>query len=394
MRDDMREDKSDSDRDPELEWGAPDPQSEEASMWLTRINRGLRSEEVAGLREWLKAAQNRQAILEMARLWHEPDIIAVLCEVFPKGPEPIKKEFWAACASISLKAAVMMGLAMFAVSGPGPLARIQTWWSHLHGTTAAVAPAQKTLLARAVYSTAIGERREIQLPDDTTVQLNTGTRMVVAYSFGQREVFLPYGEATFHVAHEEQRPFLVRAGRRSFQAVGTHFNVRVLTSEDVALTVTEGNVRVLYTPTDWDETPAEARLRGNMPLDDTTVGALETALVEGGLQFVRKIQASDVDALLAWQRGMIFFKSEPLENALAEVDRYSNTQFVLTDDKLRQVRIGGHFHTGNIEEFLISLRKDFGVDSWKDPQGHIVLAVLACAPSPGAHSPATSKVIS
>jgi len=393
MRDDLGEDKIETERDPDLEWGTPDPQSEEASMWLARINRGLRSEEVAGLREWLKAPKNRHAILDMARLWHQPDIIAVLCEVFPEGPEPIQKEFWAGFASISLKAAAVVGLAMFAITGHGPWAKIQTWWLHRHDMPAATAPMHGALIARAVYSTAIGERREIQLPDDTKVQLNTGTRMVVSYSLGQREIYLPYGEANFHVAHEEHRPFFVRAGNRSFQAVGTHFNVRVLTSEDVALTVTEGNVRVLYTPTAM-ETPADARLRDNMPLDDTTVGALETALVEPGLQFVRKIQASDVDALLAWQQGMIFFKSEPLETALAEVDRYTTTQFVLADDKLRKVKIGGHFHTGNIEEFLITLRKDFGVDSWKDPQGHIVLATLACAPPPEARSPATTKISS
>lgn len=388
MREDMRQDAHDPERDQELQWESPDPQSEEASMWLTRINRGLRSEEVAGLREWLKASKNRQAILDMARLWHEPDIIAVLCEVFPEGPEPVQSQFWRDFASISLKAVAVVVLLVFVVTGHGPWSQIKTWWSHLPSANVAAAP-QKGLLAREIYATAIGERREIQLPDDTTVQLNTGTRMIVSYSLGQREVYLPYGEATFHVAHEEHRPFFVRAGNRSFQAVGTHFNVRVLTTEDVALTVTEGNVRVLYAPTDQEETPAEARLRDNMPIDDTTVGALETALVEPGLQFVRKLQASDVDAMLAWQQGMIFFKGEPLENALAEVDRYTTTRFVLADDRLRKVRIGGHFHTGNVEEFLISLRKDFGVDSWRDPQGHIVLAALTCTPSAVERLPAT-----
>jgi transmembrane sensor len=392
MRDDMREDVHDPERDPELQWDSVDPQNEEASMWLTRINRGLRPEEVDGLREWLKAPKNRHAILDMARLWHEPDIIAILCEVFPQGPEPIKTEFWRGFASIALKAALVVGLVVFAVTGQRPWSVLGNWWSRAQGAQqATTAAAPKPLFVRAIYSTAIGERREIQLPDDTTVQLNTGTRMVVAYSLGQREIVLPYGEATFHVAHEENRPFLVRAGSRRFEAVGTNFNVRVLTPENVALTVTEGNVRVLYTPTDQQDTPAEARLRGNMPLDDTTVGALETALVEPSLQFVRKIEASDVDSLLAWQQGMIFFKSEPLEKALAEVDRYTTTQFVVADDRLRKVRIGGHFHTGNIEEFLITLRKDFGVDSWRDPQGHIVLAALTCTPSPvGTASPVST----
>jgi transmembrane sensor len=229
-----------------------------------------------------------------------------------------------------------------------------------------------------MYSTSVGQQRQIALPDNTGVTLNTHTCLSVAYSPGLRVVQLPYGEATFHVAHDQwRRPFMVRAGSRIFQAVGTNFNVRVLSPDNVQLTVTEGNVRVLFTPTSLPDTPAQARLRDNMTLDDTTVSALETALVEPGMQFVRKLEASDVETLLAWQRGMIFFREALLEDALAEIDRYTNTRFVVADQTLRGVRINGSFRTGDVEGLLRTLRTEFLIDSRRDAQGQVVLTALA-----------------
>jgi len=232
-----------------------------------------------------------------------------------------------------------------------------------------------------MFSTAVGGRRELTLPDHSTVTLNTNTCMGVAYGPNTRTVLLPYGEATFHVTSDAQRPFRVRAGQnRLFEAVGTDFNVRVLSADHVELTVTQGNVKVIYRPDTVVETPAELRLRDHWTLDDTTVSALHTALIEPGMQFVRKLEASDLQALLAWQQGLILFDDAALSDALAEVDRYTTTQFVLADQRLRNIRIGGQFHTGDVEGLLASLRKDFMIDSRRDAQGRVVLSALGQLP--------------
>src|SRR5215469_10546514 len=56
---------------------------EEASRWLGRLGRGLRDDEGVRLREWLQSPLNRNTIAESARLWHEPEVIAVLGELIP-----------------------------------------------------------------------------------------------------------------------------------------------------------------------------------------------------------------------------------------------------------------------------------------------------------------------
>ena len=353
----------------------PEKNREEAAMWLARLARGIHSEEVPALRTWLQDRLNRRIILDMARLWHGPDILALLSELIPAGPEPMERYSWRDYLATAAQLAIAAGLVAWACSGWQPQFHWQSW-THLQGSR--VMPL--TVFAHDKYFTEVGERGDVRLADGSHVTLNTNTRMTVAFMPSLRQVYMPYGEATFQVAADPHRPFVVQAGNRRFEALGTNFNVRVLTANNVELTVTEGNVKVIYARVPDGDIPAIARLHDNMTFDDTTVGAFHTALVEPGLQFVRKIEAADADTLLAWQQGLLRFNGESLEDVLAEVDRYTRTQFVLGDERLRSVRIGGAFRTGDVEGLLRSLREDFRIGSRRDGQGRVVLTALTNRP--------------
>jgi transmembrane sensor len=173
----------------------PDRVQEEASMWLSRLGRGLRPEEAAGLREWLKQAEHRRVILETARLWHGPDIIAVLGELFPAGPEPMKSDItlWD-IVRVTATTVLTVGLILLIVTGEQPWNNMRLQWARAQGHTCE-APL-KSLVGRGMYSTSVGQQRQLALPDNTDVTLNTHTCLSVAYSPGAREVYLPYGEAT------------------------------------------------------------------------------------------------------------------------------------------------------------------------------------------------------
>lgn len=341
---------------------------DEATRWLARLERGLREEEGPALREWLNQRANRDSIVEAARLWHGPEVLGVLSTLFPVSPLSGKRKTRQNILTMSVAAAIaalVVILSTYVLDNGLP-------WAHVPDSRvrARSVPASRT------YSTAIGETREVKLPDGTVITLNTGTRVTVAYWPRSRNAYLPGGEASFRVREDPERPFYVLAGSRLFQTGGGNFNLRVRTPERLELTVTEGSVNALYARTELPDTPALARLRDNMPHGDTTVAAVETAQMEPGLQFVRKIRAREADDLLAWHRGLIIFKAEPLEDAIAEVDRYTTTRFELADDKLRDVRISGDFRTGDIDGLLLALRQDLLIDSRRDRQGHVVLTAL------------------
>jgi transmembrane sensor len=337
---------------------------EEASLWLARLDRGLSGDERAELREWLKEPVDHKAFLEMGKLWRGLDTISVLAEIFPLSPEslnPKPRRSFPAIALTAIAAVCIAAVGTLFLAGYAP-------WALFDGTRAP---------PPAVYSethqTAVGETRVAKLADGSTVTLNTSTRLVVFYGPRLRDVYLSFGEANFDVAHEPARPFNVHAGKRVLQAVGTMFNVRVLSPDNVELTVTEGKVKVLYSPPPRMPGKSPARLREEVLQAEATVNALETALVEPGLQSVRRLEEGEVEARLAWQRGMLIFQGEPLGEVLEEVDRYTNTRFVLADEKLRDVRVGGYFRAGDVEGLLVALRENFLIDSRRDAQGRVVL---------------------
>ena len=107
------------------------------------------------------------------------------------------------------------------------------------------------------------------------------------------------------------------------------------------------------------------------------VSAQETAIVEPGYQSVRMLVPGEAEAREAWQRGLIVFDGTPLEDALAEVDRYTTAKFIVADDRIRHVRLGGDFRAGDVDGLLSTLRKNFYIDSRRDAQGRIVLTALA-----------------
>jgi transmembrane sensor len=339
---------------------------EEAARWLTKLSRGLDKEDGTELTVWLAERANRAALLDKAPPWQRPDIVALLTQLFPNSAELVDPPR----GQRSVVAMGLTGVAALAIVVFGALALAGRDPSTLLD---APKPQPNPNISR-TYITAVGGRQEVTLLDHSKITLNTGTRMTVAYSPRSREVSLDYGEASFEVAPDAARPFNVHAGKRDFQVLGTRFNVRVLTSENVELTVSEGEVKVLYAPPRWPDTPAKRR--ENLSYGEATLTALETAVVEPGYQSVRSLVANEMEARLAWQRGMLVFDGAPLEDVLAEVDRYTRTKFVLADKALANVQIAGTFRTGDVDGLLRELREKYHVDSRRDPQGHVALSAL------------------
>lgn len=93
------------------------------------------------------------------------------------------------------------------------------------------------------HSTGIGQRRSVELADDSKIELNAATQLSVRLSWLRREIQLQEGEAMFNVAHENFRNFTVHAQSLTIQDIGTRFNVRKR-SEGTIVSVLEGEVEI------------------------------------------------------------------------------------------------------------------------------------------------------
>lgn len=336
---------------------------EEAATWAARVDRGLSDAERAELKEWLATSAHRQAFLEFASLWDQMDCLGELAELFPLQGRGLRVRS-ATTGYRVLRAAAVAGcvalVAAFLAS---------SYWRVPAPAGAIAEDMSRSSTSR--FATAVGERTTVSLQDGSAVTLNTNTLLEVRFVASAREVYLQRGEAFFSVAHVPDRPFNVHAGDRTVQAVGTAFNVRVHELGRIEVTVTEGKVKVwsaasLRAPLDEVAAPA-------VDLSETILTANEALVVNDDAPAATKVDAVEMDVRLAWQRGMLIFSGDPLDAVLAEVARYTTVDFVIEDEALRDIRVGGYFRAGDIEGLLLALEQNFRIDAQRTSGGTVVL---------------------
>ena len=338
---------------------------EEASLWISRLDRGLTAEERRALDEWLAAdSTHPAALVDLAALWDRTDVLGELAQLFPLEQQTLAKPramrfALGACAAAVVGVAVVVALNVFTGRGESPTPAL----------VAAQPATQPAAAQQHVYDTAVGEQSTVRLSDGSTVTLNTDSSIEVRYDDAQRGVLLLRGEVYFEVAHDTTRPFRVLAGERMLEAVGTAFNVRLGLSNDVRMMVTQGRVRVAPRVPD-------ASLEASVA--PAIVDAGNLAVMREGPMFVQHLEAKAIDAQLSWQRGMLVFDGQPLEAVLLEIGRYTTVVFT-PEDSIRNVRVGGYFRAGDIDGLLVALRESFDIDSKRTADGRIALFPVAAA---------------
>lgn len=231
-------------------------------------------------------------------------------------------------------------------------------------------------------ATAVGQQRSATLGDGSIVQLNTNTIVETRFTGNQRMVYLRKGEATFKVAKDRKRPFFVHAGDMVVRAVGTEFNVRLRENRDVEVIVTEGKVEVKA------QANAVAQAKGESSSGDAGATSKRASALVAGQRFeaaattaVAQITPAAVSSTLAWREGAVVFDGEPLVQAIAELNRYSDTRLVVADSSIYGLRVGGRFRTGDVEGFLEALTKAFPVTTRRTTDHVVYIQARAAIPS-------------
>lgn len=322
----------------------------EAADWFARMNADdVSVEDRARFEAWLRIHPcNAKAYGEFEELWRD---------LVKSGP---------------LVRAVYFGQVMNAAA-TGP-ARSRRW---LAATLAATFVAILIVVGWDLYrqteethfQTAIGEQASVALPDGSSFDLNTNSRMGVEYSERNRVVRLERGEAYFKVAHDIQRPFWVHAGDRWVRAVGTAFNV-YLSPSGVQVTVSEGTVKMVNA-SGSESPPSDAAYAKSA----AAVTAGEQADAHGRADVIRSLNAAQISRLLAWRKSSLYFQDEPLGNVVNELMRYTTLKIEILDDSLRQLPVGGTFQTSpeGADALLRMLRDGFGARIRRTGPDHVYI---------------------
>lgn len=184
-----------------------------------------------------------------------------------------------------------------------------------------------------------GERKNVTLEDGTTVELNVASRLRVLEVFDaeRREVTLE-GEAFFDVAHDPDRPFLIRSGDAIVQVLGTAFSIEAYPEEDqVTVVVTEG--RVSLRAATQPEVGATVLTPGD--LGQLAVHATEVTR-----------QRVDTNDYLGWRQGVLLFRGTPLSAVARQLARWHDVNFTFEDEQLAALRLDATFEDQPLSEIL------------------------------------------
>lgn len=218
----------------------------------------------------------------------------------------------------------------------------------------------------ASYVTAKAQRQDLLLADGSQVSLGAATRLDVDYTAGVRGLQLGDGEAYFEVAHNPQRPFVVRVGRLKVIAIGTAFNIRK-TGARVEVVVTQGAIDVEDAARDAALASQQARLPNDGAIR-VAAGQLVVTEREG-----LTVRPADREAAIAWQRGSLQFVDEDLSVVVANLNRYSRQEVVIADRSLDGLRYTGTVMQGREAEWLAAIGQVFPISVQRDAQGRINL---------------------
>lgn len=286
-----------------------------AAQWVMRQDRGaLSAEEQRDLDAWLEQdSRHRGAFVRAQAMWVDLDRLAALNAGRPTADQSTPKRVAFARAAAIAGVCFAVALTLFGVSR-GFLAGRET--------------------------TDLGEIRRITLNDGSAVALNTSSAMQVKYEREQRRIVLRRGEASFQVAHDEQRPFIVEAHDVSIRAVGTAFTVRLREDGSVGVVVTEGVVEVTR-PGVAAVGPQKERVSRNQEV----IAEAQQPMAASPLT------RNEVARRVAWEEGQLVFDGDRLDTAAAEVNRYAPTPVVIDSPHLAGKSFVGVFRTGDARAF-------------------------------------------
>lgn len=197
----------------------------------------------------------------------------------------------------------------------------------------------ETVVAETIeYTSANGETKEIILPDDSKVVLNSGSVLICPKEFGKtRSVYL-MGEAIFDVTASKSDPFLVSTSDIRILVHGTRFNVKAYFDDDyVRTTLCRGAIDM------WPADDAGRR-------QELTPGQTLTYKKDDGSMKLSRGLASEATS---WESGALCFRSESLSGIIRILERHFDVKIYLTTDKFDDAVITANFVNGESLQDLL-----------------------------------------
>lgn len=329
--------------------GPTDSIDDQAAAWAVEATHGVMTPESrADLQEWLAADRRHRGAYMRARAWLITAEEAVLAaQGGDQNAEPPRP------ASDNDNDGDAKDRSRDPAADPAdrPLRRhAGQWLTRMAVGGGAIAASLAVLMAVGVplpgfgpAATADGAIQIVQLRDGSVARLSRDARIQVVLSDGTRNITLLSGEATFDVAKDKARPFVVRSGDVYAQATGTVYSVSRIGRAGSTVKVLEGSV--LVWPRDERDQAVRLQAGGTVTLDPgpqpiPTRSQNPAALAT---EPMRRLSTPDM--------AQISLDNVPIAQAAMRFNRVNSTKIIIGDAAIGDVRLIGHYKANDPEHF-------------------------------------------
>lgn len=189
------------------------------------------------------------------------------------------------------------------------------------------------------------ENKYITLPDSSTVLLHPGSQMHYTFNANLREVTLA-GEAYFDIRHISDRPFVIHTGKITTTVLGTAFNIKAYTGQQVVVVVTRGKVSVT------DETQKTMAIL-------TPKGEVEYS----GKSKVATQETVSASETIKWVKADMQFDDMTYRQLADKLERRYDVRFKFKNRNMERCLITGRFTgTESIEQVLHTISETLGTE--------------------------------
>lgn len=289
----------------------------------------ISEEEKRQLNEWrAESDNNRQTLEALENLWREsseePELVnteEMIDKIWRQGVErkpPRKKQMdW----NYLLRIAAVLLIFISAV------------WGITKLDNAPTRPIERTV----VKNTA--GQKKLNLPDGTVVWLNGATKIHYYPGFNDtaRHVELE-GEAFFEVAHDPDRPFVVKTETLATTAIGTSFNINAYSQqEEIQVSLLTGKVEVS------DGSPAIVLEPGRALIyEKDSKNMSETTF--------------DEEETIGWKEGWLVFRNAGYEEVIMKLQNWYGMEITTQGDPSGAWRLTTAYKNESLSNILKNIR--------------------------------------
>jgi ferric-dicitrate binding protein FerR (iron transport regulator) len=181
-----------------------------------------------------------------------------------------------------------------------------------------------------------GQKANVTLPDGSKAWLNSQSKLTYSADFNvkKRELQLE-GEAYFEVAHNPQKPFIVRSKDMAVEALGTAFSVKAYAEDSLISSILmRGKVRI------------------TTPSGELTLLPNEKVMYDKTSHTMKQSKVTNAVNFTGWIHNELRFENESLADIAKSIQRMYNVDVTFASENIKNQRYTGTVNNKSMESVL------------------------------------------